>query len=333
MVMNLVEMGLILQNSSDYTFKFLTADAEEEWDTFISSCPMSTFLHTRRFLNYHKNRFKDCSLMIYQDGQKLVGVFPAAIDEKSAEIISHPGITFGGLLHQGTINLANYVSIFQETMNIYAMNNCSKVTYKPVPYIYHSMFADHDLYALWILDAKLISRSPSSSLSPHISRAMSSRRIRALKKYSSQVIIETGSMKYTEFWSVLIDNLESRYGKSPVHTLDEIIELSELFRNEIDLTVAMISDEVVGGIVTFHSTNVVHLQYIASNPLGREFGVLDKIVSKIISQYPGKIIDFGISSEANGKYLNSNLQTYKNEFGSGVVNYDIYEIDLGKIDI
>ncbi len=326
-------MESILQNSSEYSFKFLRADAEEEWDEFVISCPMSTFLHTRRFLNYHRNRFEDCSLMIYQGDQKLVGVIPAAKNVSGAEIVSHPGITFGGLLHQGSIDLANYVSIFQQAMNFFASNNYSKVIYKPVPYIYHSRFSDHDLYALWKLDARLISRSPSSSLSPHKSRPMSSRRIRAIKKHISQVLIEKDSTRYSEFWSILIDNLESKYGKSPVHSLDEIMELSELFANDIKLSVALIADEVVGGIVTFHSTNVVHLQYIASNPLGREYGILDKIISELISQYPDKIIDFGISSEDNGKYLNSNLQTYKNEFGSGVINYDIYEINLGKNDI
>ncbi len=62
---------------------------------------MATFLHTRRFLAYHQDRFKDVSLLLAND-KGIVGLFPAALDPAEARtVVSHPGITYGGLLHSG----------------------------------------------------------------------------------------------------------------------------------------------------------------------------------------------------------------------------------------
>ena len=34
------------------------------WDEMVAHCPMATFLHTRRFLAYHLDRFRDVSLLL-----------------------------------------------------------------------------------------------------------------------------------------------------------------------------------------------------------------------------------------------------------------------------
>src|ERR1700730_17163182 len=74
------------------------------WDEFLKSCPMATFLHSRKFLSYHENRFKDESLIVTDDDGSWLGVFPSAVDNAdSSQIISHPGITYGGLVHNGKL--------------------------------------------------------------------------------------------------------------------------------------------------------------------------------------------------------------------------------------
>ncbi|MDO5155658.1 MAG: GNAT family N-acetyltransferase, partial [Eubacteriales bacterium] len=75
---------------------------EKKWDEFVESKSMNgTFLQTRRFLNYHpKERFKDCSLFIYDEKKRLVAVCPACdtfVDEKRT-FFSHMGSTFGGIV-------------------------------------------------------------------------------------------------------------------------------------------------------------------------------------------------------------------------------------------
>ena len=73
-----------------------------EWDRFCGESLQGTFLHTRRFLSYHGERFDDRSLIVEQDG-RWAGIFPAARTGQASMIISHPGITYGGVLHRGVL--------------------------------------------------------------------------------------------------------------------------------------------------------------------------------------------------------------------------------------
>src|SRR5947208_14116689 len=81
---------------SDYSEEYA-----ELWDEFVAQAPMATFLHSRRFLSYHRDRFQDVSLVIENEENSLVGLFPAAGDPTQRKrVISHPGITYGGLINE-----------------------------------------------------------------------------------------------------------------------------------------------------------------------------------------------------------------------------------------
>ena len=68
---------------------------EEGWDGLCHEATSATFLHTRRFLGYHLDRFKDGSALIVEKGEVL-GVFPAAESRSDGGIVvSHPGVTYG----------------------------------------------------------------------------------------------------------------------------------------------------------------------------------------------------------------------------------------------
>src|SRR5258706_14896772 len=77
------------------------ADAER-WDDAVARSAAGTFLHTRRFLSYHGDRFQDCSLLCEDRKGRLIGVFPAALKpDDPACVASHPGAPYGGLLFFG----------------------------------------------------------------------------------------------------------------------------------------------------------------------------------------------------------------------------------------
>jgi hypothetical protein len=44
-----------------------------EWDEIVGRCPMATFLHTRRFLSYHGDRFRDASLFLQDEEGRVPG--------------------------------------------------------------------------------------------------------------------------------------------------------------------------------------------------------------------------------------------------------------------
>ena len=53
-----------------------TPQLADEWDAFVKESKNGTFLLERRFMDYHSDRFSDCSLLLYEDNE-LVALFPA----------------------------------------------------------------------------------------------------------------------------------------------------------------------------------------------------------------------------------------------------------------
>ena len=45
-----------------------TPDKASEWNRFVAQSKNGTFLFDRRFMDYHADRFEDCSLMVYRRG-------------------------------------------------------------------------------------------------------------------------------------------------------------------------------------------------------------------------------------------------------------------------
>ena len=131
------------------------ADAER-WDTLCAEAHGATFLHTRRFLSYHGERFTDRSL-IFEDGARWLGVLPAAQSLSQPDhVVSHPGITYGGLLHGGALRGEAMLNALQAASQHYADAGYAGWLYKPVPHIYHHAPAQDDLYALFRLGAKRV---------------------------------------------------------------------------------------------------------------------------------------------------------------------------------
>ena len=125
--------------------KFVQFDdhLESTWEEFCERSQQDTFLVTRRFLNYHKDRFSDKSLLVYSKDQ-LVALFPASeFGEHNKSIVSHPGITFGGLIHDGRIRGADFEAIYSGLAGYYSSRYKSMVV-KPIPEIYQKNPKDHE---------------------------------------------------------------------------------------------------------------------------------------------------------------------------------------------
>ena len=70
----------------------------EMWDEFVSSSRNATFLFRRAFMDYHRDRFVDASLLLFDEKNTLRALFPASLHEAEHEVRSHGGLTYGGLL-------------------------------------------------------------------------------------------------------------------------------------------------------------------------------------------------------------------------------------------
>jgi hypothetical protein len=304
----------------------------ETWNNFLTNTFQGTFLHSRNFLSYHGDRFNDKSLLIDLNGQ-CAALFPAAISpDDPTVVISHPGITYGGLLHDRRLRGEELYLALSHVMEFYREAGFRRLIYKAVPHIYHQIPAQDDLYALFRLDACRYRCDLSSTIDLNNRLMLNERRRRSLKKaQKANLQIVEGSQYLDSLWSVLEINLMKQHGVQPVHSLYEISLLAKRFPANISIVCAIYGEEVVAGVILFDSSNVVHLQYIASNSIGRQTCALDLIFAHTISNAivnGRRWLDFGINNENQGVYLNKSLYNFKNEFGGGGIAYEFYEMKI-----
>lgn len=303
------------------------------WDDLVGRAPMATFLHTRRFLAYHRHQFQDLSLVLRDDRQHVTGLFPAAVDPAGPRrVVSHPGITFGGLLHADELHGERMLEALTAVRDFYAAQGFESLRYKAVPYIYQQAPSGDDLYALFRLGALRARCDLSCAIDLAHRRTASSRRKRGLKKALKQgVEVASGAEFIDRLWPVIEDNLERKLGGKPVHTAAEIKYLHELFPANIKFVVGLFAGELVAGITLFVSPAVARAQYIASSMVGYDVCALDAIFEHAIAaaQADGRrYFDFGTSNQNEGRDLSASLYQFKAEFGGGGVVHEFYDLDL-----
>jgi hypothetical protein len=306
---------------------------DEAWDRLVEGSVNGTLLHTRRFLSYHGARFVDRSLVV-EDGQgRMQAVMPAAVDRSDRSlVVSHPGATFGGLVHPGSLAGEELLEMLEAIAAHYRDDGARALRYKAVPPIFHRAPATGDLYALFRLDAvrnrcdlsstiDLAHRLPLRSCRAKPARAARNRGVEARWGWDAA----------PEFWPLLGRVLGERHGVAPVHSLDEIDLLVSRFPQNIKLVTTWLDGEMVAGGVTFAMPPTLHLQYGACSPAGRKVGGYDVMVEACIAAAAAdghRWFDFGISTEDEGRVLNTGLLDFKASFGAGTVAFEHYEVIL-----
>ncbi len=304
-------------------------DADEDgWDAFVGDSHNGTFLHSRRYLSYHGSRFRDASLRLLDGRGRLVGVLPAAIDpHDSSMIVSHPGITYGGLVRGAGLQGGEVVDALGAILDWYREHGYRTFLYKAIPTIYHRLPAEDDLYALFRHGAERTRCDLSSAVNlahrPPLPRSL----VGKLGKAQSHGLrIEHDALQLSAFWAVLTDSL-ARHGVAPVHSVEEMGELISRFPDRITLVTAFLGSELVAGNVLFTTPQTVHAQYGASSDRGRSVAaqdLLDEFCINAAKTGGNLYFNFGISTEQDGAILNEGLHSYKAKFGAGGVVHEFY---------
>lgn len=302
-------------------------DYKEQWDDFVKTSKNGTFLFLRDYMDYHADRFKDYSLLFFNDN-KLLAILPANIREKT--LISHGGLTYGGFLLHPDCKTRDIIDFVEELKKFMQKEDITELIYKPIPYIYNRIPSDEPLYALFHAGATISARSISTTIDNSEKLRYSQLRKRCIAKARKAGIECKEKSDYTQFWNILTEILHTRHDSKPVHTIDEIKLLHSRFPDNIKLYTAEYQGEDVAGIVVYETKNVAHFQYIATSDKGCLLGALDFIISHLIENiYTDKrFIDFGTSTEQNGTYLNDGLIKQKEGFGGRAVVYDTYKLSI-----
>jgi len=179
-------------------------ERKSEWNAFIARSKNGMFLFDRNYMEYHQDRFDDCSLMFYKD-ERLIATLPAHLDQDT--LYSHEGLTFGGIISGMEMRAVTMLDIFSELLGYAKQNNIKKIRYKSIPYIFHTIPAEEDRYALFINKASLYRRDLSFAINISEPLRPLSSRTRGIRKAQKAGLDVRESDNIKEFWDILGSNL------------------------------------------------------------------------------------------------------------------------------
>ena len=305
-----------------------TVEKADEWNAFVAESKNGTFLFDRRYMDYHADCFRDYSLMFYV-GHRLLAVLPAHVSGDT--LCSHNGLTYGGLVMNHELTIVQTMTLFRELNDYLRAEGLRHVSYKAIPWIYHRLSAEEDMYALFHeCHARIVARDFATNIFLQSGLRWERVRRRGVSRAEKAGLVVMRSDDYAAFWEVLTQNLKTKYGVMPVHSLQEIKLLHSRFPQNIILYQTVKDGQVLGGVVLYVTQQVVHAQYSSATPEGKRLGAIDLLYNRIFSDYKDYLyFDFGRSTEhPDGSGLNENLVFQKEGFGGRGLCYDIYEYDL-----
>lgn len=313
------------------TIKRYSEEDKMIWNIFNAESKNHLFMFDREFMDYHKDRFKDHSLIFYNDKNELVAILPLSENEKI--LTSHGGLTYGGFIMSKDIKQHTVNDCFNELCKYAKKNGFTNIYYKTIPHIYHEYPAEEDRYSLFINNAKLIRVEPATVINLNkMLKIIKGRKaqISRAKRESVKVAELSSNNDFLNFINLENQVLKKYHNTKAVHTGEELVLLHNKFPNNIRLFGALKDSILIAGAVIFEYENIIHTQYLAADEQARRIGGLDLVIYNIIEKYKStkNWLDFGISTENGGLYLNEGLISQKEGFGGRTNVYEMWEITL-----
>ncbi len=299
------------------------------WDRLVAQSRQGTILHMRGYMDYHSDRFCDCSLIALRNG-KPAALLPANIRE-DVTLCSHGGLTYGGWLTPlSHFDGSDMLELFKIWIEWCKQNGINQIIYKAVPHIYHRIPAEEDLYALFRFGASIETINLSTVIDMRDNPGFNTLQKRHLKKASmlNPWIKETACA--SEFMPILKECLLSRHNATPVHSESELQILKDRFSEGIRFFLAGIGKETEAAVCIYNTNSVAHCQYIATSESGRENGTLTFLMHHLICNVfsENRYFDFGTSNDDAGRILNSGLLHQKTGLGGRGIAYQIYKLKI-----
>jgi len=295
------------------------------WDDFTLNKSLNgTIYHTMTFLSYHKNRFEDSSIMIY-DKNKLISVFPCC--KVNQEYYSHRGSTCGGI-----VILEKYYTLTKltEIMNmIYSYYN-GNIHIKLSETVYFKNNIKNDLLN-FVLSQKCKSYQ-DISLFFNINRNVNiidsfpkNDNKRLLLKYikmNEKNITFAVSNKiedYKNYYYLLEKFLKDKNDVKPLHNLDEFILLKELLGENQFLFLSKDSngDILSGALVFLINNETYYTVYLMTNydKLNSQVFYLLYELFELAKKNNINTVNLGACSTGGGENILYSKYTFKQSCG------------------
>lgn len=292
------------------------AEFELPWDQLVKRSRNGHFLLTRRFLEYHGDRFKDRSLLFLRHGKVIAAL---ALNEESETWISHRGLPFGGLIAAPELSADQTIQIFGLVATQMAKFGIGALRYTPTPHVYHRHPFEDDLFALHLAGAQVVHmKLAARARLPEL--ALMQERMRKYLRQAVPRIRVTTEVELGEFWEGLTQYLAWRHQSLPLHTKSEMAELLRRFPDEIRLLgVKSQGGKLLAGSVVFLTDQVIRLQYAfgAASPDTPKAALIALDHAAIKRFGSGRSwIDFGTSMSPLDGTLDEELHGQKERMGA-----------------
>lgn len=312
----------------NYSIRTYTPDDFDLWNDFIAKAKNATFLFHRNFMDYHKDRFEDFSLLVFED-KKLVAVLPA--NKVGEELHSHQGLTYGGLIVDKKTGFKEIENIFNSVYNSLKVNKIKKIKIKSFLSFYSAYNSDELSHILWNKGAKNYRKQLNLAVDYSKELQISKSKLKHFRRIDSLGLEIRIDDDFDIFWDkVLIPKLNQKYNTNPVHSLSEIKILKGYFPKNIIQCNVYKDNTILAGITLFVSDNVVKSQYGATTDEGEKCRALDYLFISLIDKFKNEysFFDMGTVNNPNSDTYNEGLLKQKEELGCSVYIQDFYELDL-----
>ncbi len=297
------------------------------WNQLLEGSKNATFLFHRNFIEYHKDRFADFSLMISLKG-KLIALLPANLVDN--QVYSHQGLSYGGFIFPKSIKFEKVLEIYKSVLIYLKENDIDQLYIKQIPNIYNTLPAEELNYLLHLTKAEIYRIDTLSVIKIKNNPGISSNRMEGVKRAKKLNLSIKEDQDLEPFWNqILIKNLQKNHNAKPVHSLEEITRLKTFFPENIRQFNVYKNETIVAGTTIFESKNVAHSQYISGNELNNQLGSLDFLHVHLIKNVfrHKEYFDFGTSNENEGLNINKGLQFWKEGFGARTVTQNFYKVE------
>lgn len=313
----------------NYSVKQYQESDYANWNAFIGQAKNATFLFHRDFMEYHKDRFEDYSLLIFEN-EKLVAVLPA--NRVDNIVFSHQGLTYGGLVYATKLKGEKIETILDVVLSFFKVNRLQSFYLKSIPLFYVLKGnAEIDFFLIKkgaFLDRKEMNLAINLAMPLTISKS----KLKHFRKIEELDLEWVEEQQLESFWGLVLEpRLLEKYKAKPVHSLLEISKLKANFPNNIKQFSVYYDGVIIAGITLFETETVVKSQYGATTKKGEELRALDFLYINLIKKYQqeGKLFfDMGIVNEDNEPGYHAGLLKQKEELGCSVYSQDFYKMNL-----
>lgn len=299
------------------------------WNDFVNQSENGTFLFHRDFMEYHKDRFNDHSLLVFEN-EKIAALLPA--NRKATELHSHGGLTYGGLLIKENRGHAYLESLFTALCDYLKAEPLEHLVFKSRPSFYTAS-PYREWHNFLIRNGATLYRSDMSmAIDYQQPLQIGKSKLKRYRKPENERLEVVQEQDFTPFWKeVLEPRLAEKYEAKPVHTLDEITLLNRRFPENIQQYSVYRDGRIVAGITLFIDTQVVKSQYGATTAAGEGLRALDYLFITLILKFKAEgkyFFDMGTVSQKEGKAYNPGLLKQKEELGCDMYTQDFYSLPL-----